>query len=167
MSAQVSKEMVAGVVADSVDSSIAGAARSKWEGISPTAQLVGLVIAVWGTLIVMMIWVSGIQASLLSEISDLSSDTNAQISDLKTDLSEQISDLKSDLTKQIDAVDDRLRDVEFGLTLKMNALDAKLNAIGDMTVIAFKDGNIDSAELSEIWDRARDTTIPADESQSE
>ena len=144
MSAQVSKEMVAGVAADSVDSSIAGAARSKWEGISPTAQLLGLVIAVWGTLIVVMIWMSGIHTSLLTEISDLI----------------------SDMTAQIDVVDDRLKDVEFRLSEKILALDAKLNAIGDMTVIAFSDGTISSGELSAIWDRAH-TELSGDQSPSD
>jgi len=88
-------------------------------------QLIGLGVALWGPLIVIMIWMSG------------------NFTDIRSD----ISDLDSKLTGQIQELDTRL-------TGQIQALDNKINAIGDMTVIAFTDGEISSDELVAVWERA-------------
>lgn len=88
-------------------------------------QLIGLGVARWGPLIVIMIWMSG------------------NFTDIRSD----IANLDSKLTGQIQELDTRL-------TGQIQALDNKINAIGDMTVIAFTDGEISSDELVAIWERA-------------
>lgn len=88
-------------------------------------QLIGLGVALWGPLIVIMIWMSGNFTDIRSDISNLDSKLTGQIQELDTRLSSQIQ-----------------------------ALDNKINAIGDMTVIAFTDGEISSDELVAIWERA-------------
>lgn len=99
-------------------------------------QLIGLGVALWGPLIVIMIWMSGNFTDIRSDISNLDSKLTGQIQELDTRLTGQIQALDTRLTGQI------------------QALDNKINAIGDMTVIAFTDGEISSDELVAIWERA-------------
>lgn len=99
-------------------------------------QLIGLGVALWGPLIVIMIWMSGNFTDIRSDISDLDSKLTGQIQALDTRLTGQIQALDTRLSSQI------------------QALDNKINAIGDMTVIAFTDGEISSDELVAIWERA-------------
>lgn len=94
------------------------------ENLTLFVQLIGLGVALWGPLIVIMIWMSG------------------NFTDIRSD----ISNLDSKLTGQIRELDTRL-------TGQIQALDNKINAIGDMTVIAFTDGEISSDELVAIWER--------------
>jgi len=90
-----------------------------------SVQLFGLGVALWGPLIVIMIWMSG------------------NFTDIRSD----IANLDSKLTGQIQSLDARL-------TGQIQALDNNINAIGNMTVIAFTDGEISSDELVAIWERA-------------
>ncbi|MCY3796875.1 MAG: hypothetical protein F4X87_02955 [Chloroflexi bacterium] len=99
-------------------------------------QLIGLGVALWGPLIVIMIWMSGNFTDIRSDISNLDSKLTRQIQELDTRLTGQIQELDTRLTGQI------------------QALDNKINAIGNMTVIAFTDGEISSDELVAIWERA-------------
>jgi len=99
-------------------------------------QLIGLGVALWGPLIVIMIWMSGNFTDIRSDISDLDSKLTGQIQEL---------DIR--LTGQIQELDTRLSNL-------IQALDNKINAIGDMTVIAFTDGEISSDELVAVWERA-------------
>ncbi|MDE2636041.1 MAG: hypothetical protein OXI30_06720 [Chloroflexota bacterium] len=99
-------------------------------------QLIGLGVALWGPLIVIMIWMSGNFTDIRSDISNLDSKLTRQIQELDTRLTGQIQELDTRLTGQI------------------QALDNKINAIGNMTVIAFTDGEISSDELVAVWERA-------------
>lgn len=105
------------------------------ENLTLFVQLIGLGVALWGPLIVIMIWMSGNFTDIRSDISNLDSKLTGQIRELDTRLTGQIQALDTRLTGQI------------------QALDNKINAIGDMTVIAFTDGEISSDELVAIWER--------------
>ncbi len=109
-------------------------------------QLIGLGVALWGPLIVIMIWMSGNFTDIRSDISKLDSKLTGQIQELDTRLAGQIQALDTRLTGQIQELDTRL-------TGQIQTLDNKINAIGDMTVIAFTDGEISSDELVAIWER--------------
>ena len=121
-------------------------------------QLIGLGVALWGPLIVIMIWMSGNFTDIRSDISNLDSKLTGQIQELDTRLTGQIQALDTRLTGQIQALDARLtgqiQALDARLTGQIQALDNKINAIGDMTVIAFTDGEISSDELVAIWERA-------------
>ena len=67
----------------------------------------------------------------------------------------QINELDTRLTAQINELDARL-------TAQIQAMDSKLSAIGDMTVVAFTDGEITSDELVTIWQRAN---MPAEQAE--
>ncbi len=110
-------------------------------------QLIGLGVALWGPLIVIMIWMSGNFTDIRSDISNLDSKLTRQIQELDTRLTGQIQELDTRLTGQIQELDTRL-------TGHIQALDNKINAIGNMTVIAFTDGEISSDELVAVWERA-------------
>ena len=131
-------------------------------------QLIGLGVALWGPLIVIMIWMSGNFTDIRSDISNLDSKLTGQIQELDTRLTGQIQALDTRLTGQIQALDTRLtgqiqaldtrltrqiQALDTRLTRQIQALDNKINAIGDMTVIAFTDGEISSDELVAIWER--------------
>ena len=60
-----------------------------------------------------------------------------------TDMRADLADMETRLTARIQELDDRI-----------DSVDNKLVAIGDMTVIAFTDGEISSDELEAIWARA-------------
>ena len=98
-------------------------------------QLLGLGVALWAPLIAIMIWMSG-----------NFTDIRADLVDMETRLTAQIRELDVRLSARIQDVDDRI-----------DSVDNKLVAIGDMTVIAFTDGEISSDELEAIWARANAT----------
>ncbi len=117
-------------------------------------QLLGLGVALWAPLIVIMIWMSGNFTEMRADIADL----GIEIANLETRLTAQINELDSRLTAQINELDSRLtaqiNELDSRLTARIDAVDAKIVAIGDMTVIAFTDGEITGDELAAIWKRA-------------
>ena len=121
-------------------------------------QVVGLGVALWAPLLVMMSWMSSNFAEIRSDIAELRLDMQAMDSRLETRLTAQIQELDTRLTARIQELDSRLtaqiQELDSRLSGQILALDNKITAIGDMTVIAFTDGEISSAELAAIWDRA-------------
>ena len=134
-------------IADAPRANSASLKKALQDNLTLFVQLIGLGVALWGPLIVIMIWMSGNFTDIRSDISALDSKLTAQIQELDTRLTGQIQALDTRLTGQIQALDTRL-------TGQIQALDNKINAIGDMTVIAFTDGEISSDELVAIWERA-------------
>lgn len=123
---QASQEIQPGTTSESPQVNSPSVVKILQDNLTLFVQLIGLGVALWGPLIVIMIWMSG------------------NFADIRSD----IADLDARLTAQIQALDTRL-------TGQIQALDNKINAIGDMTVIAFTDGEISSEELVAIWERAR------------
>jgi len=62
------------------------------------------------------------------------------------DVNQSISRLQS----KIERVEDRMTSFETSLTV----LDGKLSAIGNMIIVAFQDGELDSEETNSIWQQA-------------
>ena len=133
---QANQEFRPKAMSESAGQNSVSVVKALQDNLTLFVQLIGLGVALWGPLIVIMIWMSG-------NFSDIRSD----ISNLDSKLTGQIQELDTRLTGQIQALDTRL-------TGHIQALDNKINAIGDMTVIAFTDGEISSAELVAIWERA-------------
>ncbi len=144
------------MVAAPEQSAAAGSVSRALQGnLTLFAQLMGLGLALWGPLIVIMIWLSGNLADIRQDIADLDRRLTAQINELDARLTAQINELDARLTARINELDARL-------TAQIQAMDAKLNAIGDMTVVAFTDGEISSDELVVIWERANWIAEPAE-----
>ncbi len=147
MSVQASQEMVAASEVDAVETDRARLTKSLQDNMTLFVQLLALGAALWGPLIVIMIWMSGNFIDIRQDIADLDKRLTAQINELDTRLTAQINELDARLTAQINELDTRL-------TAQIQAMDSKLSAIGDMTVVAFTDGEITSDELVTIWQRA-------------
>lgn len=124
----------------------ASAAKALQANMTLFIQLIGLGVALWAPLIVIMIWMSGNFAEMRADFAEVS----VEIARLEHKLTVQMQELDSRLTAQIQELDSRL-------TARIDALDAKINAIGDMTVIAYTDGEITGDELAAIWARASAT----------
>ena len=63
----------------------------------------------------------------------------------------------STINSRLDSIEDRFQAIESKFDINVaaiNNLDAKLNAIADMTIIAHGNGEVTSAELNTIWARA-------------
>ena len=61
------------------------------------------------------------------------------------------------INSRLDSIEDRFQAIESKVDINVaaiNKLDAKLNAIADMTIIAHGNGEVTSAELNTIWARA-------------
>lgn len=144
MSVQASQEMVAASEVDAVETDRARLTKSLQDNMTLFVQLLALGAALWGPLIVIMIWMSGNFIDIRQDIADLDKRLTAQINELDTRLTAQINELDARLTAQI------------------QAMDSKLSAIGDMTVVAFTDGEITSDELVTIWQRAN---MPAEQAE--
>ncbi|MDE2747469.1 MAG: hypothetical protein OXI34_00755 [Chloroflexota bacterium] len=144
---QANQELDSKALSASPQENNASVMKALQDNLTLFVQLIGLGVALWGPLIVIMIWMSGNFTDIRSDISNLDSKLTGQIQELDTRLTGQIQELDTRLTGQIQALDTRL-------TGQIRALDNKINAIGDMTVIAFTDGEISSDELVAIWDRA-------------
>jgi len=122
---QANQELQPSAMSEPAEDTNISVKKALQDNLTLFVQLIGLGVALWGPLIVIMIWMSG------------------NFTDIRSD----ISDLDSKLTGQIQELDTRL-------TGQIQALDNKINAIGDMTVIAFTDGEISSDELVAVWERA-------------
>ncbi len=144
MSVQASQEMVAASEVDAVETDRARLTKSLQDNMTLFVQLLALGAALWGPLIVIMIWMSGNFIDIRQDIADLDKRLTAQINELDARLTAQINELDTRLTAQI------------------QAMDSKLSAIGDMTVVAFTDGEITSDELVTIWQRAN---MPAEQAE--
>ncbi len=155
MSVQASQEMVAASEVDAVETDRARLTKSLQDNMTLFVQLLALGAALWGPLIVIMIWMSGNFIDIRQDIADLDKRLTAQINELDTRLTAQINELDTRLTAQINELDARL-------TAQIQAMDSKLSAIGDMTVVAFTDGEITSDELVTIWQRAN---MPAEQAE--
>ena len=155
MSVQASQEMVAASEVDAVETDRARLTKSLQDNMTLFVQLLALGAALWGPLIVIMIWMSGNFIDIRQDIADLDKRLTAQINELDTRLTAQINELDARLTAQINELDTRL-------TAQIQAMDSKLSAIGDMTVVAFTDGEITSDELVTIWQRAN---MPAEQAE--
>ena len=119
------------------------AAKALQANMTLFIQLIGLGVALWGPLIVIMIWMSGNFADIRADLVDMEKRLTAQIQELDDRLSARIQELDDRLSARIQELDDRI-----------DSVDNKLVAIGDMTVIAFTDGEITGDELAAIWERA-------------
>lgn len=144
MSVQASQEVVAASEVDAVETDRARLTKSLQDNMTLFVQLLALGAALWGPLIVIMIWMSGNFIDIRQDIADLDKRLTAQINELDARLTAQINELDARLTSQI------------------QAMDSKLSAIGDMTVVAFTDGEITSDELVTIWQRAN---MPAQQAE--
>ncbi len=133
---QANQELQPTAMSDPVQDTNISVKKALQDNLTLFVQLIGLGVALWGPLIVIMIWMSGNFTDIRSDISDLDSKLTGQIQELDTRLTGQIQELDTRLSNQI------------------QALDNKINAIGDMTVIAFTDGEISSDELVAVWERA-------------
>ena len=166
----------------------AGLTKSLQDNMTLFVQLMALGVALWGPLIVIMIWMSGnftdirrdmadmekrltariteLDTRLTAQINELDTRLTAQINELDTRLTAQINELDTRLTAQINELDTRLtaqiNELDTRLTAQIRAMDGKLTAIGDMTVVAFTDGEITSDELVTIWQRANEPTAQAE-----
>ena len=136
---QANQELHPGAMSESTQENSVSVKKALQDNLTLFVQLIGLGVALWGPLIVIMIWMSGNFTDIRSDISNLDSKLTGQIQELDTRLTGQIQELDTRLSNQI------------------QALDNKINAIGDMTVIAFTDGEISSDELVAIWERASAT----------
>ena len=166
MSVQASQEMVAASEVDAVETGRARLTKSLQDNMTLFVQLLALGAALWGPLIVIMIWMSGNFIDIRQDIADLDKRLTAQINELDTRLTAQINELDTRLTAQINELDTRLtaqiNELDTRLTAQIQAMDSKLSAIGDMTVVAFTDGEITSDELVTIWQRAN---MPAEQAE--
>ncbi|MCY3978120.1 MAG: hypothetical protein OXG23_08465 [Chloroflexi bacterium] len=133
---QANQEFHPRAMSESSEQNSVSLVKALQDNLTLFVQLIGLGVALWGPLIVIMIWMSGNFTDIRSDISNLDSKLTRQIQELDTRLTGQIQELDTRLTGQI------------------QALDNKINAIGNMTVIAFTDGEISSDELVAIWERA-------------
>ena len=133
---QANQELQPAAMPEPVQDTNISVKKALQDNLTLFVQLIGLGVALWGPLIVIMIWMSGNFTDIRSDISDLDSKLTGQIQELDTRLTGQIQELDTRLSSQI------------------QALDNKINAIGDMTVIAFTDGEISGDELVAIWERA-------------
>jgi len=133
---QANQELQPTAMSEPVQDTNISVKKALQDNLTLFVQLIGLGVALWGPLIVIMIWMSGNFTDIRSDISDLDSKLTGQIQEL---------DIR--LTGQIQELDTRLSNL-------IQALDNKINAIGDMTVIAFTDGEISSDELVAVWERA-------------
>ena len=151
---QANHELQRGTISESPRVSDAGLVQAMQNNLTLFVQLIGLGVALWGPLIVIMIWMSGNFTDIRSDIADLDTRLTGQIQALDTRLTGQTQALDTRLTGQIQALDTRLtgqiQALDTRLTGQTQALDNKLNAIGDMTAIAFTDGQIGSDELVAI-----------------
>ena len=123
------------------------AAKALSANMTMFIQLLGLGVALWAPLIVIMIWMSGNFTAYpvrLWQVWRPGSLRRFRI--WMSRLSTRIQDLDDRLSARIQDLDDRI-----------DSVDNKLVAIGDMTVIAFTDGEISSDELEAIWARASST----------
>ena len=177
MSVQASQEMVAASEVDAMETDRARLTKSLQDNMTLFVQLLALGVALWGPLIVIMIWMSGNFIDIRQDIADLDKRLTAQINELDTRLTAQINELDARLTAQINELDTRLTaqineldarltaqisELDTRLTAQIQAMDSKLSAIGDMTVVAFTDGEITSDELVTIWQRANMPAQPAE-----
>lgn len=147
--------MVAASDVDAMETDRARLTKSLQDNLTLFVQLLALGVALWGPLIVIMIWMSGNFIDIRQDIAELDKRLTAQINELDTRLTAQINELDARLTAQINELDTRL-------TAQIQAMDSKLSAIGDMTVVAFTDGDITSDELVTIWQRAN---MPVDQAE--
>ncbi len=132
------------------------AAKALQANMTLFIQLIGLGVALWGPLIVIMIWMSGNFADIRADLVDMEKRLTAQIQELDDRLSARIQELDDRLSARIQELDDRLSARIQELDDRIDSVDNKLVAIGDMTVIAFTDGEITGDELAAIWERASD-----------
>ncbi|MCY3832439.1 MAG: hypothetical protein OXG85_05445 [Chloroflexi bacterium] len=155
---QANQEIHPRAISESPEENRVRVVKALQDNLTLFVQLIGLGVALWGPLIVIMIWMSGNFADIRSDIFALDSKLTGQIQALDSRLTAQIQALDSRLTAQIQALDSRLtgqiQALDSRLTGQIQAVDNKINAIGDMTVIAFTDGEISSEELVAIWERA-------------
>ncbi len=154
---QANQELHPNAMSESPGQNSVNVVKALQDNLTLFVQLIGLGVALWGPLIVIMIWMSGNFTDIRSDISNLDSKLTGQIQELDTRLTGQIQALDTRLTGQIQALDTRLtgqiQALDTRLTGQIQTLDNKINAIGDMTVIAFTDGEISSDELVAIWER--------------
>ena len=166
MSVQASQEMVAASEVDAMETDRARLTKSLQDNMTLFVQLLALGVALWGPLIVIMIWMSGNFIDIRQDIAELDKRLTAQINELDARLTAQINELDVRLTAQINELDARLtaqiNELDTRLTAQIQAMDSKLSAIGDMTVVAFTDGEITSGELVTIWQRAN---MPAEQAE--
>ena len=129
-------------------------------------------MALWAPLIAIMIWMSGnffelqkqiadirveiaeSEKRLSAQIQELDDRLSAQIQELDDRLSAQIQELDDRLSAQIQELDDRLSAQIQELDDRIVAIDNKLNTIGTMTVLVYRDGEITPEELAAIWESA-------------
>ena len=173
VSAQASQEMISASAIDAVETPAARPGTVFGENMRLFIQLLAAGVVLWTPLIAVMIWFSGFIADTgenFAEIRLAISDLRVEILESESRLTEKITELDSRLTRQINELDSRLtrqiNELDSRLTGQIQAMDAKLNAIGDMTLLAYNDGEIDSSELAMIWEQARNR-LPAVEPESE
>ena len=150
----MSQEAVAQTGQETIASGRATPIKALQDNLTLFIQLVGLGVALWGPLIVIMIWMTSQFTEIRQDIADMRVD----IANLEIRLTAQIQELDTRLTAQIQELDTRLtaqmQESDAKLAAQIQALDNKITAIGDMTLIAFTDGEISSEELAAIWERA-------------
>lgn len=131
----------------------ASAAKALQANMTLFIQLIGLGVALWAPLIAIMIWMSGNFAEMRADIAAIS----VEIAKLESRISTQIQELDDRLSARIQELDDRLSARIQELDDRIDSVDNKLVAIGDMTVIAYTDGEITGDELAAVWARANET----------
>lgn len=143
MSVNTSQEIVSAPQAANIGEAVAPPSSIRLsENMPVVVGLVGAIVAILTPIIAIMIWVSSMQA----------------------DMVDRFAELEKHITTQIQESHSSLLDKIHSLDLRIQTMDNKLNAIGDMTLVAFNDGEIDSGELATIWAQARGST-PADGKQ--
>lgn len=125
------------------DENRASLAESFRANLALVGQVVALGVALWAPLIVIMIWMSDNMTGIRTEIADLRTELTAEIQALDDRLSTQMQESDDRLSMRIQALDDRIV-----------AVDNKINAIGQMTVFAFNDGEMSQEEIAAIWESA-------------
>ena len=110
--------------------------------------ILGIVVAGWGPIIVLFIWLNGQFTGIQGQLTSLSS----EIAQVDTSLTARIDAVKSSLTSRIDSV-------ESSLTARIDAVetkfDNKFDNLADMMIVAHTNGNVTEAELVEIWGRIK------------
>ena len=90
----------------------------------------------------------GFSAQLNSRIDSLSAETNNRFDSLSAELNSRIDSLSAETNSRFDSINTQIADLRV-VDTKINN---RLNAIGQMIILAHGNGEITEAELVSIWE---------------
>ena len=105
---QANQELNPRAMSESTQENSVSVNKALRDNLTLFVQLIGLGVALWGPLIVIMIWMSGNFTDIRSDISNLDSKLTGQIQELDTRLTGQIQELDARLSSQIQTLFTRL-----------------------------------------------------------